>query len=103
MARGLVERMVFEWRPVVEHARRLEGSADFLNSPLNYFVFPRILPISSYFLAYLRPSSYSLNICIFPGMGPPGPAWRNKVLADSVDDPDNADKPDALDESDKER
>ena len=27
---------------------------------------------------------------------PPGPAWRNKVLADSADDPDDADKPDVL-------
>ena len=30
----------------------------------------------------------------------PGRASRNKVLADSVNDPDNAEKPDDLDESD---
>ena len=28
---------------------------------------------------------------------PPGQARRNKVLADSADDPDDADKPDGLD------
>ena len=31
---------------------------------------------------------------------PPGPAWRDKVLADNADDPDDADEPDDLDESD---
>ena len=31
---------------------------------------------------------------------PPGPAWRNKVLADSPNHPDNADKADDLNESD---
>ena len=29
---------------------------------------------------------------------PLGRAWRNKVVADSGDDPDDADKPDDLDE-----
>ena len=33
----------------------------------------------------------------------PGRGWRNKVLADSVDDPDDADKPDELNESDTKR
>ena len=32
---------------------------------------------------------------------PPGPAWRDKVLADNADAPDDADEPDDLDECDK--
>ena len=41
-----------------------------------------------------------LPLAAWSPQGPPGPAWRDKVLADNADDPDDADEPDDLHESD---